>query len=156
MMSDWLWLVLAVGVLLGVALLIRPLRSWFRTVQGERAHELFQLQRERLEAMFLRAAAATGKPRGLRWKQCVFEPEIALARDRRSQQLLALVPVTIHFEAVEGSDMEGLPAVALPRSASAVFYFQGGQWQTAGKAVFNMSPVEALEHFKQHYEPVVR
>ena len=48
--------------------------------------------------------------------------------------------------------MEGLPAVENLRNASAVFFFQRGQWHTVGKAVFNMNPQEALEHFQQHYE----
>ena len=77
------------------------------------------------------------------------------ARDRRSGELAALVPVTIQFEAVEGSDMEGLPAVGNLRNASAVFFFHRGQWQTVGKAVFNMNPDEALSHFKNQYEHIV-
>jgi hypothetical protein len=132
----------------------RPLRHWGGQVQVERARELFLLQRERLEHGFQPAAAATGKPRGLRWVECAFGDEVAFARDRASKQLVALVPVTIRFEAVEGSDMEGLPAVGNLRNASAVFFFQRGQWQTAGKAVFNMNPQEALHHFRNQYEPV--
>lgn len=153
---EWWWLVpAAVVVGLGVlAWLWRPLRAFGREVQAERARELFRLQRERLEAQFLGAAAATGKPRGLRWKECAFETMLELARDRQSGQIVALVSVTIEFEAVEGSDMEGWHAVAIPRNASAVFFFERGQWKTVGKAVFNMNPGEALEHFKNQYERV--
>jgi len=64
------------------------------------------------------------------------------------------VAVTIQFEAIEGSDMEGLPAVGNLRNASAVFFFQKGHWLTVGKAVFNMNPDEALAHFKNQYERV--
>src|SRR5713101_1934498 len=132
----WLWVVVAVVVLGLAALLLgwRPLRSWGKEIQVERARELFVLQRERLEAKFVTAAGATGKPRGLLWKDCSFEGDIELARDRKSGELVALVPVTIQFEATEGSDMEGLPAVDNLRNASAVFYFQRGQWLTIGKA----------------------
>lgn len=151
-MAPWLVLGLVAMSVAAVAVAWRPLRVFGREIQVERARELFALQRERLEARFFGAAAASGKPRGLRWKDCDFDDGIELARDRRSGQLLALVPVTIRFEAVEGSDMEGLPAVSNLRNASAVFFFQRGQWLTVGKAVFNMNPDEALEHFKNQYE----
>jgi hypothetical protein len=152
----WPWLVLG-GVVVGLAIVLltwRPLRWWGREVQAARARELFALQRERLEANFLRAAAATGKPRGPRWQGCEWDREVAFARDRRSGQLAALVAVTIRFEAVAGSDMEDLPAVGNLRNASAVFFFHRGQWLTVGKALFNMNPGEAIEHFKNQYEPV--
>src|SRR5581483_7368881 len=151
----WLGILLAVLVLGLVALFLgwRPLRSLGKEIQVERARELFVLQRERLEARFVTAAGATGKPRGLRWKDCSFEKEIALARDRHTGQLVALVPVTIQFEAVEGSDMEGLPAVGNLRNASAVFFFAQGRWQTQGKVVFNLNPDEALRHFAGLSEP---
>jgi hypothetical protein len=154
---QWLWLLLAAGAI-GVIILAvawRPLRALGRGIQVERARELFLLQRERLEARFVSAAQATGKPRGLIWTDCAFENEVELARDRRSGQLVALVPVTIRFEAVPGSDMEGLPAVGNLRNASAVFFFQRGQWLTTGKAVFNLNPLEVIEHFHNQYERVV-
>jgi hypothetical protein len=150
----WLWIALAVVValLIGLLLMWRPLHSLGKGIQIERARELFVLQRERLEARFVTAAAATGKPRGLRWKDCAFENMLELARERKTGQLVALVPVTIQFEAIEGSDMEGLPAVGNLRNASAVFYFQRGHWLTDGKAVFNLNPVEVIEHFQGQYE----
>ncbi len=155
-MSDWWWAVVIVAGLIagGVFLLRRPLRRLGHEIQSERAQELFRLQRERLELLFLPAAAATGKPRGLRWMECTFDDDVVYARDRNSRELVALVGVTIRFEAVEGSDMEGLPAVANLRNASAVFYFHKGQWNTAGKCVFNLGPVEAVEHFRNRYERI--
>jgi hypothetical protein len=153
---EWWWLV-AAAVVVGAGLLVwlwQPLRSFGREVQVERARELFRLQRERLEGQFQSAAAASGKPRGLRWKDCAFEDALELARDKRSGQIVALVPVTIEFEAVEGGAMEGWHAVGIPRNASAVFFFERGQWNTVGKAVFNMNPDEALAHFKDQYERV--
>jgi len=154
---EWWWLLVAAVVAVAAFLLVwswKPLRSFGREVQAERARELFRLQRERLEGQFMRSASATGKPRGLRWKDCAFESTLELARDKNSGQIVALVPVTIEFEAVEGSDMEGWHAVGIPRNASAVFFFERGQWNTVGKAVFNMNPDEALEHFKKQYERV--
>jgi hypothetical protein len=153
-MESWLLPLGIVVVLAAVVLVWRPLRAFGREVHLERARELFRLQRERLEARFIHAAASTGKPRGLRWKDCQFSSQLEFARDRKTGQIAALVGVTIQFEAVEGSDMEGLPAVGNLRNASAVFFFQRGQWLTAGKAVFNMNPDEAIEHFKGQYERI--
>jgi hypothetical protein len=152
------WILLIAGllaVLLVVAVLLwRPVRAFGREVQVERARELFELQRERLAQEYLTAASASGKPRGLRWLACEFDGAMHLARDRHTGLIVAILPVTIQFEAIPGSDMEGLPAVANLRQASAVFFFDRGQWHTAGKTVFNLDPAEALEQYRHQYEPV--
>jgi hypothetical protein len=151
----WIWWAVGGLVVAVVAFLLwRPMRTFGKEVQVERARELFKLQRERLEAKFLQAAAATGKPRGLRWKDCQWEGEVEFVRERRTGQIAALIGVLIQFEAVEGSDMEGLPAVGNLRNASAVFFFYRGHWETVGKAVFNMNPNEAVAHFKSQYERI--
>lgn len=152
----WLWLSLAVAVavaIIGISMW-RPLRSFGQAVQIERARELFKLQRERLELQFLKAAAGTGKPRGLLWKDCQWDSQVEFVRDKQNGQIAALAAVTIQFEAVVGSDMEGLPAASNLRNASAVFFYHRGHWQTVGKAVFNMNPNEAVEHFKNQYERI--
>ena len=143
----WLWIGLgAAGLVLAV---------WFMWRVGNLAREaraLFETQRPALERQYFEAAARSGKPRGLRWKACEWARGAEFARERATGQLAALVPVTIQFEAVEGSDMEGLPAVGNLRNASAVFFFRSGKWHTTGKTVFNLNPDEALEHFKNHYQ----
>src|SRR5947209_2985311 len=119
---EWYWYIPAALAAGAVAFVLwHPLQLFSREVLAERARELFRLQRERLEAQFARAAASSGKPRGLRWKDCAFDNDLLLARDRKSGEIVALVPVTVQFEAVEGGDMEGLPAVGNLRVASAVF-----------------------------------
>jgi hypothetical protein len=134
--------------------------KWLRRLLGdralspERAREQFARRRADLERRFFRAAAAGGKPRGLRWAALEWEPGVELARDRQTGHLVALVGVTVAFEAVEGSDMEGLPAVGNLRNASAVFFHHQGAWQTAGKAIFNLNPDEAIAHFAGQYERV--
>ncbi len=150
---EWL-LLLPVPVVAALLLAWRPLRSFGRDVHSERARESFKLQRERLEANFLHAAQATGKPRGLRWAGIDWDDKVVFARERKTGQIAALIGATIRFEAVEGSDMEGLPAVGNLRNASAVFFFHRGHWHTVGKAIFNMNPDEAVEHFKNQYERV--
>jgi hypothetical protein len=151
-MGVW-WFVGLLGALgLLVALFWRKLRTFGRQVQAERAREMFKLQRQRLEADFLRAAAATGKPRGLRWKECQWEQAVEFVRERQTGRIAALVAVGIAFEAIEGGGMEDVPAVKDLKNASAVFFFSGGQWHTVGKALFNKNPDEAIEHLKNQYE----
>jgi hypothetical protein len=153
-----LWLAaLALIIVIAAALLWlmwRPFRRLGSDIQAARAQELFLLQRERIEPLFLPAASATGKPRGLRWKDCQFDSAIQFARERQSRQLIALIGVTISFEAIPGSDMEGVEAVSNLRNASAIFFFHQGHWLTAGKAVFNLNPDEAITHFGDRYEPL--
>jgi hypothetical protein len=108
----------------------------------------------RLQKLFLDTAAASGKPRGLRWKECQFNDMIEWLRDKATDRLHALVGVTISFEAIEGGDMEGVEAVGNLRNATAVFFFKNGEWQTAGRVVFNLNPDEAVVHFKDSYERV--
>ena len=117
------------------------------------ARAQFARQREHLEANFFQAASHSGKPRGLRWKECDWDGPVVFARDRATGQLAALAGVTIRFEAVEGGDMEGLPAVGNLRNASAVFVHDGGRWHATGRTVFNLSPDEVLRRFEQQYEP---
>lgn len=156
-MDPWLWAAAAVAGVAALVLLgwlVRRLREFGGAVRVERAKEMFRLQRERLEAYFLKAAGDSGKPRGLIWKDCQFDDPVHFVRERRSGQIAALVGVTISFEAVPGGDMEGVAAVGNLRQASAVFFFQAGQWNTVGKAVFNMNPEEAIRHFDRQYERI--
>jgi hypothetical protein len=153
-MNPWYWV--AAAAVAGAAAIFswRPLRRLGHEVQVERARESFRLQRERLEAKFLDAARATGKPRGLTWKDCDFESALTLARERLTGQLVGLVPVTIAFEAVVGGPMEDVEAVGNLRYASAVFHFARGHWTTAGQAIFNLNPDEAIEHFRPQFERI--
>jgi hypothetical protein len=71
--------------------LLRP--AMFRR-RIERARREFVRVRDSLESAFFSAAAATGKPRGLKWKQCAFQPGVLLARDRANGEFVGLVGVT--------------------------------------------------------------
>jgi hypothetical protein len=152
LLEWWLPTVLvsaAAAVGLWLWLWLRP-----RGVPVAWARAEFDRQRGSLEAEFFQAAAGSGKPRGLRWTKCEWGDAVEMARDQRTDQLLVFVAVTISFEAIEGSDMEGLPAVGNLRNASAVFLFESGRWRTAGRAVFNLNPDEAIRHFGKQYEPL--
>ena len=149
------WLLAVLAALLAIALLgWLWLRRESPQAQLQRAQKLFAQQRSGLQALFFQAAAASGKPRGLRWKECQWEDAIEWLRDKQTGQLLALVGVVIAFEAIEGSDMEGVAAVGNLRIASAVFFWQNGQWKTAGRTIFNLAPADAVQHFQQGYERV--
>ena len=147
---QWLWFLLPAGLLVVAVLVLR----WGRKprLSVPEIQKRFVQQREHLEAAFFAAACASGKPRGLRWKDCEWENEVAFARERQTGRLAALAAVTIAFEAIEGGEMEGVAAVGNLRNASAVFFFDAGRWRTTGRAIFNLNPGEAIEHFKGQYE----
>jgi hypothetical protein len=115
------------------------------------AQAMFHAQRRQLQTLFFQAAGSSGKPRGLRWTQCQWSEQIEWVRDKQTRQLLALIGVTISFEAIEGGEMEGVEAVGNLRDASAVFVFDR-EWKTAGRVIFNLAPADAVEHFKANYE----
>jgi hypothetical protein len=146
----WPWVVLAV-VLLGV-LLALMYRVGARAGSPAVARRAFAEQRPDLQQAFFQAAAASGKPRGLRWKSIDWQPGVELVRERSSRQLAALVGVTVAFEAIAGSDMEGLPAVGNLRHGSAVFFYHRGAWHTTGKTLFNLMPDDVVERLAAQYE----
>jgi hypothetical protein len=123
-------------------------------VNLQQARKQFHLRREWLEANFLTIASQSGKPRGLAWVDCDFDDAVSFARDRHTGRLRALVAVTIQFEAVEGGGMEDNPNVGNLRAATAVFYLDGEAWSTTGRAIFNLNPEQAIEHYGQELEHV--
>jgi hypothetical protein len=136
----------------GVAWFVRRRREV--KVDLVRARQQFHLRREWLEATFLTLAAQSGKPRGLQWSDCDFEDAVSFARDRHTGRLRAFVGVTISFEAIIGGGMEDNPNVSNRRAATAVFNLDGETWSTDGRAIFNLNPEQAIEHFRQELEHV--
>ncbi len=120
----------------------------------EQAFQEFKLRREALEAKFFQLASSIGKPRGLRWTECDWKEPVRFVRDRSTGLLTALASVEIHFEAIEGGDMEEVAAVGDVRDASAVFHYQNGSWGTGGKALFNMNPETAVKKLEHQFEAV--
>ena len=150
-----LWTILAICIAIASVVYLTP--HWRRRRQERTlaaARQLFHLRREWLEAKFVDLAQKSGRPRGLLWKDVEFENSESLARDRHSNQLQALVGVTIRFEAIPGGDMEHVEAVGNLRAATAVFRFDDGEWKTSGRAIFNLSPVEAIKHLSGELETV--
>jgi hypothetical protein len=133
--------------------LLRPSLFAYRV---RRALQQFARDRPALETAFFQAASATGKPRGLAWKECGFQPGLLVARDRANGRLVGLVAVTIRFEAVEGGGMEEVEAVGNLRAATAVFNWNGREWTTQGRAVFNLEPRDVLERYRDSLDPIAQ
>jgi hypothetical protein len=119
-----------------------------------RAQRDFDRDRDELQAEFLQAAGASGKPRGLTWTMCEFHDGLRLVRDRANGELVGLVGATVSFAAIEGGGMEDVDAVGNLRAATAVLTWHHGRWTTAGRAVFNLEPHEVLERYRDSLDPV--
>ena len=146
--------VAAVLFLLVTAIMLRRRRRASAHSRNQCAIEEFDAHRAALEAEFLAAAAATGKPRGLRWTACRLAGSPLFAVDRATGELVAFVAVTVSFEAIEGGGMEDVEAVGNLRAATAVFVHRRGAWTTDGRVVFNLEPTEALARFNDTLAPL--
>ncbi|MFO0823135.1 MAG: hypothetical protein U0792_08440 [Gemmataceae bacterium] len=127
-----------------------------KAVMAERARELFRLQHERFEERLLKAAAATGLPRGLRWVKCEITGSAVQFEDLANRGSSRLVPVLIRFEAEEGSKTHGRRSdgPGTTRPATAVFSFHRGDWATAGRVVFNHTPDQTIGAFGQQFRVI--
>ncbi|MEX2317642.1 MAG: hypothetical protein WD669_10860 [Pirellulales bacterium] len=153
MMTYVLWAFLLVLGVVAWIVFGTARRSLFAR-RVERARRRFEEQRDACQKAFLEAAAASGKPRGLAWKKCDLDDKLLVARDRSNGELLGLVGATISFEAIEGGGMEEVEAVGNLRAATAVFTFDGRDWTTQGRAVFNLEPHEVLERYRDSLDPL--
>lgn len=152
-MSPWQIAAAGISGVVAAALAAVPLAKWMKRREVAQAGREFKLQREGLEAKFFEMASQSGKPRGLRWVRCDWQPAFSLARETRTGLLTAFVSIELHFEAIEGSDMEDVAAVGTVRDACAVFHYQQGQWGTGGRALFNMNASDAVQRLAGQYVP---
>jgi hypothetical protein len=130
------------------------IRRNFFSRRVDRALREFDVERDALRVAFLKAAAASGKPRGLAWKDVLLDDRFVLARDRANGELVGLAGATISFEALPGGVMEDVEAVGNLRAATAVFTYNGREWSTQGRAVFNLEPREVLDRYRDSLDPV--
>ena len=148
------WTIIALGIILLILLAVAVLaaahisrrRQIILKKQTGQYCQDFHQQRERLESQFVRLSGASGTPHGLRWAHIDFDDSTHFAQDLHTGQLRALVGITVGFEAIAGSDMEGVEAVGNLRAATAVFHFDSTGWNTHGRAIFNLEPLEAIRH----------
>lgn len=157
-MAMFVYAVLTAGVAAlaaaAVTLSLRPIRAARVAERLARAQRDFHRQRERLEAKFIERAAASGKPRGLRWADVDFDDDVIYARDRRRGQLKALVAIEVRFEAIEGGGMEDVEGVPRVRAATAEFLHDGDRWGTAGRVYFNLAPAATVKYLASDLELV--
>ena len=140
-----------IGVVAIVAVAAIPLARWMQRRELQQAMAAFRRQRESLEAKFFDIASQSGKPRGLRWVKCDWLPAVAWAREAQSGILTAIVSIELHFDAIEGGDMQDVAAVGTVRDACALFHYQYGQWGTGGKALFNMNAGDAVAKLRGQF-----
>lgn len=136
----------AISLLVGAVLVWRPLRAARREARFAVACRDFHRQRERLEAKFVQLGTVGPKPDAPRWTDCQFDDDVAYARNRSSGELSAFVAVSIEMEDVGQRSTGPSDAVGNLRAATAVFRFDGNHWETDGRAIFNLTPTEAI-HF---------
>ncbi len=148
-MDSSVWIVIGLVILLLLILLWRIFRG---PPPKEAIEQMLSRREKQLRQEHFERASQSGKPRGLRWIEIEWGEETTLAWDRPNQLWVALTETTIRFEAVEGSDMEGLPAVSNLRTSTALFFFDKGDWRASGKTIFNLTPGEVLERFASQYE----
>jgi len=139
---------------MAIAVALRPLREARTAEKLSIAQRDFHRQREMLEAKFIERAAASGKPRGLRWADVAFDDDVIYVRDRRSRRLKALVAIEVSFEAIEGGGMEEVEAVSNVRAATAEFLHDGGRWGTEGRVYFNLAPSATVRYLAADMELV--
>ena len=89
-----------------------------------------------------------------RWSDCRFDDDVAYARSRASGELSAFVAVTILLDEpsspiVTESDLDDMAC-----DATAIFRFNGHRWDTEGRAIFNLTPTEAIHFFERDLEMV--
>ena len=139
---------------LATGIAMRPVRQARAAERLARAQRDFHRQREPLEAKFIERAAASGKPRGLRWLDVEFDDDVVYARDRRTRTLKALVAIEVRFEAVVGGGMEEVEAVSRVRAATAEFLHDAGRWATEGRVYFNLAPSATVKYLSSDLELV--
>ena len=143
--------VLATITTIGIGVMLFRRAQLARRVSA--AMQQYSQDRKSLEQIFFETAASSGKPRGLKWKECNFHEKPLLARDRSTGTFYGLSGITVSFEAIAGGDMEDVEAVSNLRCATAVFVYRDSRWSTDGRVIFNLEPHEALQRYHDSLEP---
>jgi hypothetical protein len=155
---DGFWWVFPAVVLL-VAFLVWtwfPMKAGLERVRFAEARRDFHRQRERLEAKFVQLGTVAERGDAPRWVDCEFEDDVAFARNRTTGELSAFVGVTIVMEDPGGHSVSIEDLAGRYRSATAVFRFNGRRWDTEGKAIFNLTPTEAIRFYHRELELVAQ
>jgi hypothetical protein len=155
MYLDW-WLPI-IAVVAAAALgawLWRSRRKVGATTPLAPAKRRVHAQRERLGAKFIQLAAAHASPDAPQWADCSFDDDVAYVRNRTTGELAAFVAVTIASESLDAAIRGASDAVGNLQAGTAVFRFDCDHWETDGRAILNLSPSEAVQHFRNDFEVV--
>ena len=150
----WGFVPIVLGLLAGLAFGLRPFLATWREARFAKARRSFHWERERLEARFLQLGLVGMKPDAPRWTDCDFDDDVAYARNRSSGELSAFVAVTIEMR--DDRCLDTLDTGDNLRDATAVFRFDRGHWKTDGRAIFNLSPTEAIHFYQRDLEMVAQ
>jgi hypothetical protein len=151
----WLPIIIAVAVAaIGALLLWKVRRKIASATPLCQAKQRFHAQRERLEAKFIQLAAAHASPELPQWADCTFDDDVSYVRNRATGELSAFVAVTIASENLEAAIRGPSDAVSNLQAGTAVFRFDRDHWETDGRAILNLSPSEAAQHFRNDLEVV--
>ena len=155
MIGPW-WLAAAIGLLvaMGVAVILRPLWASWRQGRFDGARRDFHRQRERLEAKFIQLGMHSNRPNAPRWVDCEFDDDVTYARSRTTGELSAFVAVTLEMDTSPDHGLMVGEGTGHFRGGTAVFRFDRGHWQTDGRAIFNLSPTEAIRFYHRDLELV--
>jgi hypothetical protein len=134
--------------------LFAPLNRSRRRRSAEVALAIWSARREELEREFFRVAASAGTPRGLRWLRAEWTGQTRFAVEHASGAPIALAGVILHFEAIEGGELEDAPNASMPRDATALFRYSDDAWRSTGRVLFNMTPHEAITRLADEVQPV--
>jgi len=132
----------------------RPVRAASQRARFVETRRDFHTQRERLEAKFIQLASANARPNSPHWADCEFDDDVAYVRNRNSGELSAFVRVTV---AVDNSQFPTSGADSLIgnlRAGTAIFRFDRDHWETDGRAILNLSPIEAVRFYQSDLEMV--
>jgi hypothetical protein len=154
-MVEYWWV--AVAAVLLVATLIRYWSPWRwgpRAVRFCDARRGFHHQRERLEAKFVQLGTSSSRQDSPRWIDCDFDDDVTYARNRTTGELSAFVAVTVELEPADGQPLPAGGTLGNLRTATAVFRFDHNHWETDGRAIFNLSPAEAIRHYHRELEMI--
>lgn len=155
MFWHW-WLLAAIAILVatGAVVMLRPLRASWRQARFEEARRDFHRQRERLEAKFVQLGMSVDRPTVPRWVDCEFEDDVTYARSRITGELSAFVAVILEMDGTAVRNLAIGEGTGHFRGGTAVFRFDRGHWHTDGRAIFNLSPTEAIRFYHRDLELV--
>jgi hypothetical protein len=134
--------------------LLTPFIGSRRRHDAEAALAAWPAKRDELQREFFRRGASAGTPRGLRWLRAEWTGQARFAIARDSSLPLALAGVILHFEAIEGGELEDAPNASMPRDATALFRYAGNAWRTDGRVLFNLTPDEAIARLADEILPL--